>query len=401
MPAVEDLLREVAPQVLGTLARRSGDFVGAEDAVQEAMVAAVRSWPADGLPEHPRAWLLQVASRRLIDAQRSEIARRRRELALAASEVPGAVPSAEDDSLALLFGCCHPALTPPSAVALTLRAVGGLTTAEVARAFGVPEATMAQRISRAKQKVASSGEPLTVPGPAERPARLRSVLHVLYVVFTEGHTASTGPALQRVDLTDEAIRLARWLHVLLPDDPEVGGLLALMLLTDARRPARVDAAGDVVPLAQQDRTRWDARLLAEGTALLDRTLARGDVGEYQLQAAIAAVHDAAATAQDTDWPQVVGLYALLERLTGSPVVTLNRAVAVAMVDGPVAGLAVLDGIGPVPGDPHRVDAVRAHLLEQAGHRTAALEHYRRAAAHATSTAEQRYLAAQAARLARS
>ncbi|MFF3065521.1 RNA polymerase sigma factor [Oerskovia sp. NPDC057915] len=412
-PAVEDLLRTVAPQVLGTLARRSGDFVGAEDAVQEALVAAVRSWPADGLPDHPRAWLLQVASRRLVDAQRSEIARRRRELALAASEVPGAEPSAQDDSLALLFGCCHPALTPPSAVALTLRAVGGLTTAEVARAFGVPEATMAQRISRAKQKVASSGEPLSVPGPAERPARLRSVLHVLYVVFTEGHTASTGPVLQRVDLTDEAIRLARWLHALLPDDPEVGGLLALMLLTDARRPARLDAAGDVVPLAQQDRTRWDAARVAEGTALLDRVLARGDVGEYQLQAAIAAVHDAAATAQDTDWPQVVGLYALLERMTGSPVVTLNRAVAVAMVDGPVAGLAVLDGIGPVPGlavldgigpvpgDPHRVDVVRAHLLETAGHRTAALEHYRRAAARATSTPEQRHLSAQVARLARS
>ncbi|OCI31253.1 RNA polymerase sigma factor [Oerskovia enterophila] len=398
-PAVEDLLRELAPQVLGTLARRSGDFAGAEDAVQEALLAAVTSWAAQGFPEHPRAWLQQVASRRLVDAQRSEIARRRRERALAASEVPGAEPSARDDSLALLFACCHPALTPPSAVALTLRAVGGLTTLEIARAFGVPEATMAQRISRAKQRVASSGEPLTVPGPEERPARLRSVLHVLYVVFTEGHTASAGPALQRVDLTDEAIRLTRRLHQEVPEDPEVSGLLALMLLTDARRRARTDAVGDVVPLAQQDRARWDATLLTEGLALLDRALARGDVGEYQLQAAIAAAHDRAHRAEDTDWPQIVGLYGLLERMTGSPVVTLNRAVAVAMVEGPVAGLVVLDGLGPVPGDPHRVDVVRAHLLERAGRPTAALEHYRRAAARATSLPEQRHLAAQVARLA--
>ncbi|KRC35851.1 RNA polymerase sigma factor [Oerskovia sp. Root22] len=398
-PAVEDLLRDLAPQVLGTLARRSGDFAGAEDAVQEALLAAVTSWAAQGVPGHPRAWLQQVASRRLVDAQRSEIARRRRERALAASEVPGAEPSARDDSLALLFACCHPALTPPSAVALTLRAVGGLTTLEIARAFGVPEATMAQRISRAKQKVASSGEPLTVPGPEERPARLRPVLHVLYVVFTEGHTASAGPALQRVDLTDEAIRLTRRLHQEVPEDPEVSGLLALMLLTDARRRARTDAAGDVVPLAQQDRARWDATLLTEGLALLDRALARGDVGEYQLQAAIAAAHDRAQRAEDTDWPQIVGLYGLLERMTGSPVVTLNRAVAVAMVEGPVAGLVVLDGLGPVPGDPHRVDVVRAHLLERAGRPTAALEHYRRAAARATSLPEQRHLAAQVARLA--
>jgi RNA polymerase sigma factor (sigma-70 family) len=403
-PSVEDLLRDLAPQVLGPLARRSGDFSGAEDAVQEALIAAASTWPREGVPDHPRAWLRRVASRRLVDAQRSDIARRRREAAVLASEVPGAEPSARDDSLALLFGCCHPALTPPSAVALTLRAVGGLTTAEVARAFGVPETTMGQRIARAKASVVSSGEPLTVPGPAEWPARLRSVLHVLYVMFTEGHTASGGPVLHRVDLSDEAIRLARLLGRLAPADPEVSGLLALMLLTDARRPARVDAAGDVVPLAQQDRARWDAGRVAEGMAVLDAALAQGDIGEYQLQAAIAAAHDAARTAEDTDWPRIASLYALLERMTGSPVVTLNRAVAVAMADGPAAGLAVLaslDRIGPVPGDPHRVDAVRAHLLEHAGHPTAALEHYRRAAARATSAPEQRHLRAQAARLAQS
>ncbi|WP_318244455.1 RNA polymerase sigma factor [Oerskovia merdavium] len=393
------MLRDLAPQVLGTLARRSGDFVGAEDAVQEALLVAVTTWGADGVPEHPRAWLQRVASRRLVDAQRSEIARRRRARALAASQVPGAEPSAHDDSLALLFGCCHPDLTPPSAVALTLRAVAGLTTAEVARAYGVPEPTMAQRISRAKQTVAASDRPLVVPGPGEWPARLRPVLHVLYVLFTEGHTASAGPSLRRVDLTDEAIRLTRWLHRAVPGDPEVSGLLALMLLADARQPARTDAAGDVVPLARQDRARWDRVLIAEGLSLLDRTLVRGDVGEYQLQAAIAAVHARARTAEDTDWPRVVDLYELLERMTGSPVVTLNRAVAVAMVEGPDAGLAVLEGIGPVPGDPHRVDVVRAHLLERAGRPTAALEHYRRAAARATSLPEQRHLAAQVARLA--
>ncbi|WP_445292854.1 RNA polymerase sigma factor [Cellulomonas fimi] len=388
-------MRTLAPQVLGVLGRRSGDFAAAEDAVQEALVVAVTHWPRDGVPEKPFGWLLQTATRRLLDAVRSDRARRGREERWAAEDAVTPDAPGDDDSLTVLFLCCHPALTPSSAIPLTLRAVGGLTTAEIARAFLVPEATMAQRISRAKRRVAEAGSTFTMPAPDERAARLRSVLHVLYVMFTEGSTSTSGGDLHRVDVSDEAVRLTRWLHALEPADPEVTGLLALMLLTDARRPARTDAAGELVPLPEQDRTRWDRALVAEGLALLDEAIAARSVGEYQLQAAVAAVHDRAATAADTDWPQIVTLYGLLERMTGSPVVAVNRAVAVAMVDGPEAGLHLLDDVD-LPG--HRLDAVRAHLLESAGDIAAARTAYRRAAAAATSVPERRYLTLRAARL---
>jgi RNA polymerase sigma factor (sigma-70 family) len=393
---IEDLLRELAPQVLGMLARRTGDFAAAEDAVQEALLAATLHWPQEGVPDNPRGWLIQAASRRLIDHWRSEQSRREREtLASAdrAAEVPG-----QDDTLAVLFMCCHPALTPPSATALTLRAVGGLTTAEIASAFLVSESTMAQRIARAKQRIKASGEPFRLPTPAEQPDRLRTVLRVLYLIFNEGYATSGGSRLHRTDLSEEAIRLARMVHRLLPDDGEVAGLLALMLLVDARRPARVDAAGELVPLAEQDRALWDRRRIAEGTALLDGSIGKGPPGEYQLQAAIAALHDRAPQAEETDWPQILALYGLLEQVTGNPVVTLNKAVAAAMADGPPAGLALLDEVGDRLAGHHRLDAVRAHLLELAGDRQAALEHYRAAAARTTNLAEHRYLAKQAARL---
>jgi RNA polymerase sigma factor (sigma-70 family) len=406
---VEDLLRELAPQVLGALVRRYGQFDLCEDAVQEALLAAAVRWPADGVPEHPRGWLVTVASRRLTDQVRAESTRRRREETVVARSpadelvAPGPdadLPSAADDTLTLLFLCCHPALSPASQVALTLRAVGGLTTAQVAAAFLVPEATMAQRISRAKQTVKAAGARFAPPPAGERADRLRVVLQVLYLIFNEGYAASSGPDLQRADLTTEAIRLARELHRLLPDDGEVAGLLALLLLTDARRPARTLPDGSLVPLASQDRSRWDAAAIAEGVALVSATLARAPIGPYQLQAAIAAVHDEAARAEDTDWPQILVLYELLERLAPSPVVTLNHAVALAMVRGPQAGLellAPLDDDGRLAGH-HRLDAVRAHLLELAGDPAAAREHYRAAARRTTSLPEQRYLEARAARL---
>ena len=406
---VEELLRELAPQVTGTLVRRYGQFDLCEDAVQEALLAAAVQWPEAGIPERPRGWLVTVASRRLTDQVRGESARRRREETVAASSpadelvTPGPeadLPAANDDTLTLLFLCCHPALSPPSQVALTLRAVGGLTTAQVARAFLVPEATMAQRISRAKQRIRAAGARFAMPPPAERAERLRVVLQVLYLIFNEGYAASSGPDLQRADLTSEAIRLTRELHRLLPEDGEVAGLLALMLLTDARRPARTRPDGSLVPLAEQDRSRWDADAVAEGVALVTGTLARAPLGPYQLQAAIAAVHDEAARAEDTDWRQILVLYELLERVAPSPVVTLNHAVAVAMVRGPRAGLellATLDGDDRLAGH-HRLDAVRAHLLELAGDREAAREHYRAAARATTSLPEQRYLESRAARL---
>jgi RNA polymerase sigma factor (sigma-70 family) len=406
---VEGLLRELAPQVLGVLVRRYGQFDLCEDAVQEALLAAAVQWPADGVPERPRGWLVTVASRRMTDQVRGESARRRREEAVATASpadewvAPGAdadLPAAADDTLTLLFLCCHPALSPPSQVALTLRAVGGLTTAQVARAFLVPEATMAQRISRAKQTIKAAGARFAMPPPAERPERLRVVLQVLYLVFNEGYTASSGPDLQRADLTTEAIRLARELHRLLPGDGEVAGLLALLLLTDARRPARSRPDGSLVPLAEQDRSRWDADAIAEGVALISSALARAPVGPYQLQAAIAAVHDEAARADDTDWRQILVLYELLAQVAPSPVVTLNHAVALAMVRGPEAGLellATLDGDGRMAGN-HRLEAVRAHLLELAGDTAAARERYRAAARHTTSLPEQRYLEGRAARL---
>ena len=406
---VDGLLRELAPQVLGVLVRRYGQFDLCEDAVQEALLAAAVQWPADGVPERPRGWLVTVASRRMTDQVRGESARRRREEAVATASpadewvAPGAdadLPAAADDTLTLLFLCCHPALSPPSQVALTLRAVGGLTTAQVARAFLVPEATMAQRISRAKQTIKAAGARFAMPPPAERQERLRVVLQVLYLVFNEGYTASSGPDLQRAHLTTEAIRLARELHRLLPGDGEVAGLLALLLLTDARRPARSRPDGSLVPLAEQDRSRWDADAIAEGVALISSALARAPVGPYQLQAAIAAVHDEAARADDTDWRQILVLYELLAQVAPSPVVTLNHAVALAMVRGPEAGLellATLDGDGRMAGN-HRLEAVRAHLLELAGDTAAARERYRAAARHTTSLPEQRYLEGRAARL---
>lgn len=342
-PSLDDLLRPLAPQVVGVLTRRYGDFDAAEDAVQEAMLDALAQWPAEGVPASPRGWLIQVAYRRMIEQIRSEQARRRRE-ELVAARMPAdywtrppvdRVHEADgDDTLITLFLSCHPTLTPASAIPLTLRAVGGLTTAEIGRAFMVPEATMAQRISRAKQRIRSSGVPFRAPGPEERAASLASVLHVLYLIFSEGYASSGGPGLQRVELSREAIRLTRTLHALLPGDGEVAGLLALVLLTDARRNARTDADGMPVPLAEQDRSRWDGAAVAEGVALLTAALAGGAAGPYQIQAAIAALHDEAVTAEETDWPQILALYGLLERLSPNPVVTLNRAVALAMVRGP-------------------------------------------------------------------
>ncbi len=401
--AIEGLLRELTPQVLGTVARRFHDFAAAEDAVQEASLAAAMQWPREGLPENPRAWLTQVAFRRMADHVRSEVARREREsevaLEAALSEA-GADAQQEDDTLVLLFMCCHPALTTASAIALTLRAVGGLTTAEIAHAFLVPEATMAQRISRAKQTIKSSGIPFEMPRLEERGPRLRSVLHVLYLMFNEGYTTSAGPELRRADLSNEAIRLTRIVRRLQPDDAEVAGLLAVMLLTDARRRARTNADGELIPLAQQDRSLWDRQQIEEGVALLSATLPKGAVGPYQLQAAIAAVHDEAARPEDTDWPQIVALYDLLRRMSDNPMVRLNHAIAAAMVHGPARGLELLDGLQADAhmAEHHRIDAVRAHLLELAGHRQEAVRHYRAAATKTANLAERNYLLMQAARL---
>jgi RNA polymerase sigma factor (sigma-70 family) len=378
--------------------RRYGDFDTAEDAVQEALLAAATRWPQDGVPEEPRGWLVQTASRRLIDQWRSERSRRDREELVSGQEPPMHQTSGEDDTLTVLFMCCHPALTPASAIALTLRAVGGLTTTEIASAFLVDESTMAQRISRAKRSIEASGEPFRLPNPEEQPARLRMVLRVLYLIFNEGYTSSGGAELHRAELSDEAIRLARMTHRLLPDDGEVAGLLALMLLIDARRPARTTADGELVPLAEQDRTLWDRAQIDEGTAILDATMGKPPVGEYRIQAAIAAVHDRAARAEDTDWTQILALYGLLEQLTDNPVVTLNRAVAVAMAEGPSAGLVVLDSVDERLAGHYRLDAVRAHLLEMSGDTEGALEHYRAAAGRTTSLPEQRYLAMKAAGL---
>ncbi|WP_230983923.1 MULTISPECIES: RNA polymerase sigma factor [Caulobacter] len=403
-----DLLRELAPRVLSAVVRRYRDFAAGEDAVQEALLAAARQWPQTGLPANPGGWLAQVASRRMTDQIRREIARRRREAVAMEGDVQVVSPSDDldalagrDDTLNLLFMCCHPALTSSSAIALTLRAVGGLTTAEIASAFLVPEATMAQRISRAKQSIRASGAPFEAPDATERGERLRSVLHVLYLIFNEGYAASAGPVLQRADLAIEAIRLARAVRALLPDDGEVAGLLALMLLTDARRSARTGPDGELISLAEQDRGLWDATAIAEGVALVETSLARGAVGPYQLQAAIAAVHDEAARAEDTDWLQILALYGLLERMADNPMVRLNHAVALAMAQGPRAGLerlAELKGDKRLAGH-HRLAAVRAHLLEMAGDRDEAIGAYRTASALTASAPEQRYLLARAARLA--
>ena len=397
---VEDLLHQLAPQVLGALVRRYGRFDACEDAVQEALLAAALQWPVEGEPDNPSAWLLTVASRRLADQLRSEGARRRREEAVA-TEVPAGDAVDEDDTLTLLFMCCHPALSPPSQLALTLRAVGGLTTAQIASAFLVPEATMAQRISRAKQRIRATGIPFRMPPEHEMAERLRVVLHVLYLIFNEGYTASSGPHLQRLELTREAIRLTREVRRLLPNDGEVAGLLALMLLTDARRGARTRPDGALVPLAKQDRALWDRALIREGVELVSDTLARAPIGPYQLQAAIAALHDEAPSADDTDWPQILALYEVLERLSPNPMVTLNRAVAVAMVHGPQAGLDLLETLGDDDrvAAHHRLEVVRGHLLEMAGDHAAAIASYRTAARRTTSLPERRYLEGRAARLA--
>jgi RNA polymerase sigma factor (sigma-70 family) len=399
----ENLLRELTPQVLGAVIRRFGDFGVAEDAVQEALLAAAEQWPREGLPDNPRGWLIQVAARRMTDHLRSESARRRRELDYLGSIFSHAVagePSEQDDTLILLFMCCHQSLTSSSAIALTLRAVGGLTTAEIAKAFLVPESTMAQRISRAKQTIKASGVPFSMPGPTERAERLTAVLHVLYLIFNEGYTSSFGTRLQRTELSSEAIRLGRALHALLPDQSEVAGLLALMLLTDARRPARTGTDGELIPLDKQDRTLWNPSAIAEGVALISATLSKGAIGPYQLQAAIAAVHDEAKTSADTDWPQILALYGLLKRMSDNPMVALNHAIAAGMVHGPRAGLELLKALDTderLAGH-YRIDAVRAHLLERAGDHEAAIEYYRAAANRTTNTAERDYLIAQAVRV---
>lgn len=400
-PEIEDLLRRDAPQVLGALVRRYGHFDAAEDAVQEALLAAAGQWPSAGVPGNPRGWLIKVASRRLTDALRSEEARRQREERAAAlaprdaftAPPPGERAPREDDTLSLLFLCCHPDLTPPAQIALTLRAVGGLTTAEIARAYLVPEATMAQRISRAKQKVRG----VRFGRPELWEQRLPSVLQTLYLIFNEGYTATSGAALQRRDLAGEAVRLTRTVHRLLPDDCEVAGLLALMLLTDARRDARSGPHGELIPLDEQDRDRWDKAAIEEGVALVTGALSRGRPGPYQLRAAIAAVHDEAPSPEATDWAEILGLYDVLVRLVPGPVERLNRAVAVAMVHGPHAGLAALDALAD-ESKGHRLDAVRGHLLERAGEPEAARAAYESAAAQTLSLPEQRYLQARAARL---
>src|SRR5580704_8372781 len=404
----EHLLRELAPRVLGAVVRRYGDFDAAEDAVQEALTAAAVQWPRTGVPENPRAWLIQVAARKLTDHVRSESARRRRETKVVLETPPeeNVVPPPDeahvepDDTLVLLFMCCHPALTRPSAIALTLRAVGGLTTAEIANAFLVPEATMAQRISRAKQSIKTSGVGFAMPPPEARSASLGAVLHVLYLIFNEGYAASSGTAHQRVDLSSEAIRLARATHELVPASGEVSGLLALMLLTDARRAARSGPDGEIVPLDEQDRSLWSKDAIAEGVRLVTDAMTRGPAGSYLLQAAIAAVHDEAARAEDTDWPQIVALYGALMRLSDNPMVALNHAVAVAMVRGPAEGLALLEKLDGDPRvkDHYRLDAVRGHLLERSGKVAASLRYYEAAAEKTASIPERNYLLLRLTRL---
>ena len=403
----EHLLRELAPQVLGTIVRRFHDFAAAEDAVQEAFIDAAEQWPREGIPDNPRAWLIRVSTRRLSDHLRSEHSRRRRETALVietsrqvsnASNVPTGLP--EDDTLILFFMCCHTALTTSSAIALTLRAVGGLTTTEIARAFLVPEATMAQRISRAKQTIRVSGVPFRLPEKEHRTERLHAVLHTLYLIFNEGYLSTAGPDLHRPELASEAIRLTQILHHALPADADVAGLLALMLLTDARRGARTGPSGELIPLTTQDRTVWNQEKIAVGISLLTKALSKGAAGPYQLQAAIAALHDEAPSAEDTDWPQILAFYELLKHMTDNPMVILNHAIATGMVHGPAAGLAlltVLDNDERVAGH-HRLHAARAHLLEIAGDHNDAIRHYKLAAARTASLPERNYLLTQAARL---
>jgi RNA polymerase sigma factor (sigma-70 family) len=392
--SVEDALRAAVPRVLGALTRRYGDFAACEDAVQDALLEASRTWPEAGLPDNPDGWLYRVASRRMVDRIRGDDARRRREELAAVREVPSEA-SGHDDTLTLLFLCCHPALTPASQVALTLRAVGGLTTGEIARAFLVPEATMGPRISRAKSKLV--GARFTPPPEEEQPKRMRTVLRVLYLIFNEGYTASAGERLQRRDLAAEAIRLARMLLEDVPGDGEAAGLLALMLLTEARTAARESAEGALIPLEEQDRSRWDRGLIAEGTRLVEDAMLRSELGPYQLQAAIAALHVEVDDAADTDWAQIAVLYRILNRLDPAPVVTLNRAVAVGMSEGPQAGLDLLRRLEPTLERHHRFHAVRGFLLDRAGDREAARNAFRLAAQMTASLPEQRFLRRRAER----
>jgi RNA polymerase sigma factor (sigma-70 family) len=403
------LVREIAPQVLGVIARRTGDFAAAEDAVQEALIAASIQWPVAGAPSNPKGWLYQVAMRKLTDHARSESARRKREEAVATANyhdepfVPprdSEIDVDEDDTLVLLFMCCHSALTTSSAIALTLRAVGGLTTAEIASAFLVPEATMAQRISRAKSTIKSSNIPFSMPTDAEKTERLGAVLHVLYLIFNEGYTSSAGEELNRPDLSNEAIRLTRVVHALLPHDGEVSGLLALMLLTDARRSARTGKFGELIPLDEQDRTLWNRSMIEEGVGIVSATLGNGDVGQYQIQAAIAAIHDEAESASATDWREILAFYEMLANLSESPMVALNKAIAVAMVSGFEAGLAAIELLesDPAIAAHYRLDAVRAHLFERSGNVEKAIHHFHAAADKTRSLPERNYLLAKAARL---
>jgi RNA polymerase sigma factor (sigma-70 family) len=395
-------LRTLGPQVLAALIQRHRDFDLCEDAVQDALLEAIEQWPVRGVPGNPRAWLATVATRRLIDRIRSDHSRRRREEQLMFGSPPAEILHAaaddkhdpdRDDSLRLLFLCCHPALTPPTQIALTLRAVGGLTTAEIASAFFVPEATMAQRISRAKQLIRQAGATFSMPPTEELDERLRTVLHVLYLIFNEGYTTSADDTVNRTDLTREAVRLTRALQAARPGDPEVKGLLALMLLTEARRAARTDPDGKLIQLADQDRSRWDRALIAEGCRLVTDALQHGPLGTYQLQAAIAAVHDEAPATEDTDWPQVLLLYQMLDRIAPNPMATLNRSLALAMVQGPEAGLArlaTLDGDRRVASH-HRLHAMRGQLMEMAGRREESRQAFEMAARLCASRPERAYL----------
>jgi RNA polymerase sigma factor (sigma-70 family) len=398
-PELEHLLRTEAPQVLGALVRRFGHFDIAEDAVQEALLAAAQQWPNHGIPDHPRGWLIRVGYRRMIDQLRAEQLRERREYQLASQPTPASLEEqVADDSLTLLFLCCHPILTPVSQVALTLRAVGGLTTAEIAHAYGVSDVAMGQRISRAKQQIKSAGGRFVLPSAEDRGNRLTAVLQVLYLIFNEGYAATAGEQLHRVDLTTEAIRLTRMLHRLLPDEPEVAGLLALMLLSDARRPARSTEAGDLITMEHQQRDLWERTLTAEGTTLITAAMRQRQVGPYQLQAAIAALHNGAPSYAETDWPQIAALYAWLEHLTPTPPVRLSRAVAVAMAHGPRRGLMLLDNLADDPLIRQRERAVRAHLLELNGDTQQAADLFREAAALTDNLAERRYLEGRAQHL---